>query len=214
MARKAELIKKRKSETRQSKPTILIVCEGQKTEPDYLNEIKNKYRLASIVVICHSTSGYAPISVVKCVMDKNRERVDLYGNSAPYERVFCVYDTDAHESLETAQQEIQKNDFTAIVSNVCFEYWLLLHYEYTRASILQQGNKSAAAMCISKLKKHIAQYDTAKIKEYFPDLFLKLEAAIKNSKQSYDDAKKTKNFNPSTNMHELITFLQSLINSS
>lgn len=66
MARKPELIKNRKSAIRQSKPKVLIVCEGQKTEPDYLNEIKNKYRLASVVVIYTSTFGSAPISIVNC----------------------------------------------------------------------------------------------------------------------------------------------------
>lgn len=210
MARKPSSINARKSEIREPKPKVLIVCEGKKTEPDYLNEIKNKYRLANVVVIYASTVGSAPVSVVECAKEKNKEQSDLYGDNEQFEKVFCVYDTDEHESLDKASQLIHENNFKAIISNVCFEYWLLLHYEYTRAPILRKGNKSAASVCVSKLKKHIAQYDKSKIKEYFPDLFSKLDIAIKNSKKSYVDAEKTKNFNPSTNMYELITFLQSL----
>lgn len=211
MARKPVYINNRKSAIRKPKPKILIVCEGGKTEPDYLNEIKNMYRLANVIVIYPSNSGSAPISVVACAIAKNNEQVELYGNSAKFEKVFCVYDTDEHKSLKDAELLIKENDgFTAIISNVCFEYWLLLHYTYTRSPILRQGSKSAAEICTSKLKKYISKYDKAKIQEYFPDLFLKLKTAIEHSRKSLADAEMTESPNPSTNMHELIIFLQSL----
>lgn len=210
MARKPSAIHERKSMTRKPKPKVLIVCEGKETEPQYFNLIKKKYHLRSVVVIKSSILGSAPISVAQSAVDLNQEQIDLYGPSAEYEKVFCVYDTDKHTSLPEAKRLIDEHDFTAIISNICFEYWFILHYQYSRAPFLPKGGRSASQACVKKLKEYIEDYEKAEVEKYFNDLFSRLETAITNSQKSLKDAVSTNELNPSTNMHELILFLQSL----
>lgn len=210
MARMPASIRQRKSSTRKSKPKVLIVCEGKKTERDYFALIKKKYRLTSVVVVKSSMLGSAPISVVQSAVSLSQEQIELYGKSAQYEQVYCVYDTDEHTSLREAKRLINENNFIAIISNICFEYWLILHYKYSRASFLSRSGKSASQVCIEKLEEYIKNYKKSAIEKYFDDLFLRLETAIFNSKKSLNDAVSTNELNPSTNVHELILFLQSL----
>ena len=70
------------------------------------------------------------------------------------------------------------------------------------------GKKSAADICINKLKQYISNYDKANINQYSDELFSKIESAIKNAKKSLADAKETNTPNPSTNIHELVAELQ------
>lgn len=122
MVRKPSVIHERKSRTREPKPKVLIVCEGKETEPQYFNLIKREYHLRSVVVVKQSILGSAPISVAQSAVELNQAQIDLYGPSAEYEKVFCVYDTDKHTSLREAKQLIDEHNFAAIISNICFEY--------------------------------------------------------------------------------------------
>ena len=80
----------RKLERRASYDRILIVCEGSKTEPNYLREIRAYYRLRSAnVVVRPSESGTAPLQVVECALSlfeggdrhKNIQRRDAHTSS-------------------------------------------------------------------------------------------------------------------------------------
>ncbi|HDZ61640.1 MAG TPA: RloB domain-containing protein [Nitrospirae bacterium] len=77
-------------------------------------------------------SGSSPISVVK--HSKERYNEEKRTGDA-FDRVFCVFDKDSHESYTRALDEVEKakpkNIFKAITSIPCFEYWLLLHYEFS-----------------------------------------------------------------------------------
>jgi hypothetical protein len=56
----------RKSGQREGYDRILIVSEGSKTEPLYLNEIRTKYRLSTTnVQVQHSQYGTSPLQVVE-----------------------------------------------------------------------------------------------------------------------------------------------------
>lgn len=210
MARKPSSIPERKSMTRNPKPKVLIVCEGKETEPQYFNLIKQKYHLRSVVVVKQSTLGSAPISVAQSAVNLNQEQIDLYGPSAEYEKVFCVYDTDKHTSLAEAKQLIDEHNFIAVISNICFEYWFILHYKYSRAPFLPKSGRSASRVCVKKLKEYIPDYEKSGVEKYFNDLYCRLETAITNSERSLKDAESTHEFNPSTNVHALVLFLQSL----
>ena len=71
----------RKSADRPEKPTILIVCEGENTEPSYFNQFKLK-----TAVIRTVGEGYNTISLVKRAKKLSDER--------DYDQVWCVFDKD------------------------------------------------------------------------------------------------------------------------
>ncbi len=63
------------------KPLILIVCEGENTEPSYFNQ----FRLSSATVKSIG-EGYNTISLV--------ERTEVLKNENQYDQVWCVFDKD------------------------------------------------------------------------------------------------------------------------
>lgn len=75
--RKSPPILERKIPTKIEKPTILIVCEGENTEPSYFNQFK----LSTAIIKCKGI-GFNTVSLV----DKTIE----FKNETQYDQVWCV----------------------------------------------------------------------------------------------------------------------------
>ena len=123
-------------------PTVLILCEDSKSSKDYLEDAKIKFRAQLSVRVLHP--GITdPIGIVKAGIRKTRD----------FERVFCVIDKDEHPSFESALSLARENEkITVIPSYPCFEYWLLLHYLFSRKPYARAGNRSPADCLIDDLK--------------------------------------------------------------
>jgi RloB-like protein len=81
---------KRKGSLRASHDRILIVCEGAKTEPNYLKEICKLLRIGSVgVFILHSRRGQEPQQVVESADEE-------FAKTKAYEKVYAVFDRDDH----------------------------------------------------------------------------------------------------------------------
>jgi hypothetical protein len=130
-AKKADKLAREKNR-RASYDKVLIVCEGEKTEPNYFNELIEHYEINSANVAIDGSCGSSPRSVFKRAeqLYKSEER-----KGAPFDRVYCVFDKDSHETYEETMQKIAtkrpKNIYYTAVSIPSFEYWLLLHFNYT-----------------------------------------------------------------------------------
>lgn len=129
-----DLHKKRNTRDRKTRKNeyeaILIVCEGEKTEINYLKQLKNFFRLNNITIDIIPNENSSPLQVVKFAKKKN----DLFD----YNEVYCVFDKDTHANFIKAQEECEKYikedknfKFEAITSNPCFEFWILLHFTCT-----------------------------------------------------------------------------------
>lgn len=112
----------------------LIVCEGE-TEQMYFRAARQHYRLTTAeIAIAENTKGSAPQSVVQLAEEKHRE-------DDGYDKIFCVFDRDGHESYQRARDRIvqlrtrTRNPIPieAAVSLPCFEVWILLHFQKTDA---------------------------------------------------------------------------------
>lgn len=124
-ARTRAMPTKRISKQLEEKTTVLIICEGQKTEPNYFNKLKEKYHLSNIIILKNTKPS--PSSVVRVAMEKQRE----YKLDAKNSIIYCVFDRDEHKDIDNALDMIKAKSFNAILSSVCFEIWYLLHFEYT-----------------------------------------------------------------------------------
>lgn len=61
---------RRRAAVRQPYERILIVCEGEKTEPQYLNDIRDELRLSTAnVQVCQGASGTEPSQMVEYAED-------------------------------------------------------------------------------------------------------------------------------------------------
>lgn len=195
----------RRAATRKPAPLYLIVCEGEKTEPYYFNELRNVERISSITIRVCGECNSAPISVVDHAAGLFNK---LKSEGTEIEKVFCVFDRDNHESYHRACAEILKHSkngvpITHIRSVPCFEYWLVLHFKYHRASYMQQGRSSVANMVAKDLKTHIKDYQKG-ITGLYSTLKERQPYAIENAKRALDDASQTGEDNPTTEVHILI----------
>ena len=136
---------------------ILIVCEGEKTEPNYLRELIQALGInpqsadCRIIDSSEHGAGSAPITIY-------RKAVVEFELDKDFDRVYCVFDRDAHSTYQAACQNIRnkklikytdENDkefiaqFKAVTSDPRFEYWLLLHFEKTTKSFKKAGDVEA-----------------------------------------------------------------------
>lgn len=197
----------RRKAKRSSYEKILIVCEGQKTEPNYFNELKDFYQLNTANVEVDGSCGSDPWSVYRHAQECVRKAKK---DNDPYDKIYCVFDKDKHTTYQKTLDTIAtKKSFITINSVPCFEYWLLLHFTYTTQPFDASGNKSAGDKTIDELRKYLPDYQKSD-KGIFNRLFLKLEDAKTNSLRALDESNANQTDNPSTHIHELVDCLQNL----
>jgi hypothetical protein len=145
---------------------VLVVSEGEKTEPQYIQEIRRDFRLNTTNVrVLPSALGTEPIQVVDYAEYLFRNGDHAKGiEPFSFDRVFAVFDRDEHASYRQALAKADaldgklKNDadetvsFRAIASVPCFEVWLLLHFEDVQAPISRND-------VYERLRIHLPDYE-------------------------------------------------------
>lgn len=215
-ARSAKAPARQKTE-RAKNPRYLIVCEGTKTEPNYFKALLNDWRISSKVVQIEPNNGSSPDRIVE-------HAVKLYDDDIKsgdsFDRVYCIFDRDDHTTFSAAIQSIDtlgKNKrkprpFTAITSNPCFEFWLLLHFEYSAAPFYAIGNKSVGDQVISRLKqKHGFENYGKGHRDVYEKLKDKLPFALKNVECLRQSNLQNNSVNPSTDVDFLVRALQDIV---
>lgn len=188
---------------------ILIVCEGEKTEPNYFNEVISYYKINAANVFVTGNCGSDPNSVFDKAKQLYKEE-EKKGDA--YDRVYCVFDKDEHSNFEATCRQIKNKrpskTFFCTTSIPCFEYWLLLHFEDTDRCFLKTQNKSASDCVVSSLKKYIPNYSKKQ-----KDLF---SMTVQHSEEAKERAKRiekradVEHADPSTKVYELVDFLQNI----
>lgn len=200
----------RKKESRSSYERALIVCEGSKTEPNYFCELVNSLELNTANVEVDGNCGSSPISIFNYAQ---KRYVEEKRTGDGFDRVFCVFDKDSHESYEEAlrlhSDMKPKGVFKAIVSVPCFEYWLLLHYVFTTKPFEADRNGSICASLISELKKYLHDYEKGD-ENIYSVLSGQTDQAIAYSKRALTQSDENDTDNPSTIIHELVEYLRDL----
>lgn len=185
---------------------VLIVCEGRQTEPNYINALRRHCDLNAANFEIRGT-GMSPARVVQRAIDEYKRSMKM-GDA--FDRVFCVFDRDDHFDYDRALSKLHDREkFTAITSMPCFEYWLLLHYEYSTKPYKSMVGKTAAEQVMGDLKKHLPQYKKED-KEIFFAVEKHTNRAKQNAKRSLKAARKSGTDNPSTMVHLLVEYLEGL----
>lgn len=200
----------RKKASRASYDKVLIVCEGEKTEPNYFNELKDHYQLNSANVVVDGRSGSDPWSIYQYAQ---QYAAQAKRDKDPYDKIYCVFDKDKHatyqKTVDAINQVKANQEFAAIVSVPCFEYWLLLHFIYTTQPYEAIGNKSSGDQVVHELKKYLPAYQKAD-KGIFAQLLQSLNFAKANAERALKAARANQTDNPSTWVHGLVDYLQNL----
>jgi hypothetical protein len=145
MARKRENLRRRRPFL-EPRARVLICCEGEVTEPSYLNGLKAelRIRLVHIEVVPGPSNpktlvDFAVEKKQAAERDARRERDD----NIKYDEVWCVFDIDEHEYVPEAKDTAAAHKIKLAISNPCFELWLLLHFQDQRPHIERRQVQSA-----------------------------------------------------------------------
>lgn len=184
-------------------PTILIICEDKVSSHDYLKKAAQHFRASAIVEVDHcgktDPQGIAENALRRC---------------KDYERVYCVVDRDSHKNFHAAIKIVadSKKNVELIISNPCFEYWIIIHFNYTRKGYTSMGAASSGAQALKELTsiKDMSDYEKGNAGQLFERLLPRLETAERHAARSLADAVGCGEFNPSTQMHLLIQQLRKL----
>ena len=125
-------IKYRRSRNILLPPKILILCEGE-SEIIYLkgfqSEEKHRRKLSRVKVELYQPDDYSPYGLLTEAKKKAREAIkERYA----YDQVWIVFDRDGHANIPKTFDEAYDANVKIAFSLICFEYWILLHFEKTR----------------------------------------------------------------------------------
>lgn len=121
----------RRRAKRRPRRRLLVVCEGQRTEPDYIRGFERHVRNATVEIEIPGERG-EPRKLVEIAKEHKRAAeadAKRYGDTyLDFDEVWCVFDRDDHERFHDACAMARDNGFGLAVSNPCVELWLLLHF--------------------------------------------------------------------------------------
>lgn len=161
----------RRNPFREPKPRILVVTEGEVTEPEYLKAFATAFKNQLFDVKVAGEHGHDPKSMVgiaKDYLQKSNRHAETKGDEfLRYESVWCVFDVDDHLRIPEAKVMASDNGIHLAISNPSFELWLLLHFRECpgpqhRDKILEMLKDSVPGYCKHvDFKHYISGYDDA-----------------------------------------------------
>lgn len=131
---------------------ILVVTEGARTEPQYVEGLNRYLRSKGATAIVKPVSvGEDPLKVVQKCVEKRDEAAQ---NDKGYDDCVCLVDVDEHQTLPAAIQLAQREGIRLLISNVKFEAWLRWHVEDKRSALTStQLSELVAKLGLVKGKK-------------------------------------------------------------
>lgn len=128
---------KRKGDARKPKQNVLIVCEGEETEPNYLigwaaaNELN---RVANVRIVGMGESTGRLVMEAEAL---NRERQRRVGHG--YDQIWLVMDKDDNEDFDVCITEASRKGYKVAWTNNAFEWWLCLHFNFLQSRLTRDG---------------------------------------------------------------------------
>jgi hypothetical protein len=187
----------RKVDTREVRQRFLIVCEGEKTEPNYFRNFRVPKNVAEIDV---QGLGENPSKLVQSAKEL-KEQED-------YDQVWCVFDRDSWtvEDFNNAIKNAKAQGFKIAYSNEAFELWYVLHFEFLNTGIPRKDY-------LRKLTSLLDRAYQKNSETIYNELFEKQSIAIRNAEnllKQYAPHIPVED-NPSTTVHLLVQELNKFI---
>lgn len=185
---------------RDAAPFIRLVCEGKETEPNYFNGLLRSLGF-KLPEAAFKAKDNSPLGVAREAKLVHKAAVKL-GIPKSKIWVWAVFDRDGHVGVPEAIDMLKGSPVGFAFSNICFEYWILLHYERTTRSF---------AHCDEVIDFIRKGHDPAygKANDHFERLKAKLNEAVNhgnwliNTHWQHDERPRWE-LNPWTNVHEVV----------
>jgi len=210
--------KKKKNRNLPVNPVFKIFCEGEKTEPLYIKGYINHFHSDKRnLILVEDTNKNTPVQLVDIAVKAKNE-----GNEKDV--FWVVFDRESESKYSNklhskARKKAKDNNIELALSNVCFEYWILLHFVYTTGPYRSCDD----LIKNSNLRKFIKELGIQDYDKGLPLLFDKLKEkipyAIQNAeklkKQALDSSQPGKSaphfLNPYVDVHEMFQDIKNFI---
>jgi hypothetical protein len=137
---------------------FLIVCEDAKSAPAYFEAMKRHFNLSAASIRVAGSEGRSqPIQVVAKAIEIKRQAADPDSGTEPFDEVWCVIDGDYGHKINNARTKAKANGVELAVSTMCFEYWILLHFEEN-----DKATDDCAELVRNLRTKHLREYEKGK----------------------------------------------------
>jgi hypothetical protein len=173
--------------------TFLIVCEGERTEPNYFRSFRVAGDVRKIDI---QGTGYNTLSLVNWAIELQAEE--------DYDQVWCVFDRDSFpaETFNAALTLARQHGIRLAYSNEAFELWYLLHYHFFNTAM---SRHRYCQKLTGLLKREYKKNDPF----IYQELLERQGDAIRNARRllaEYNPPNPAQD-NPSTTVHLLVEAL-------
>lgn len=191
----------RKKATYLPQMKVLVVCEDSKSCKSYLEDAAQYFRASATVSVVHM-GNTDPRAIVRHAIKEKPN----------FASVFCVVDRDRHHHWDSALRLAADNGVNVICSYPCYEFWLLLHFTYTRRGYVEENGKSPGEVVAAALRRipEMQDYSKGKKVNLFEKLLPHLPTAIANARRAMHEVETDQEPNPSTKMHEILGEFEAL----
>jgi hypothetical protein len=188
--------------TRQSR-RLLVVCGSEGNEARYIKGLKRHLRNVAVRVDVKE-KGCAPLEVLEYGLSQ------VLRSAEPYDELWCVVDVDefitSGDNLGKAVKRAARESsgdlaVTMVVTNPCFELWLVLHFADHRAHLANYAQVKAV------LKKHMPAYHKGAL-DFVRDGYAERYLEAAERARQMDPTGTSYQANPSTNMWRLVEALR------
>ncbi|RKN10136.1 RloB family protein [Streptomyces radicis] len=157
----------------QRRRVVYVFTEGEVTEPGYIEVIRERavYADPAVRVDVHIANASAPTSqrkpltlveaAARLMRREAREAKRMGVKKEFWPQVWCLFDRDEHQSVDTALKNAKDADVRVAFSHPCFEVWRLLHHKDVTGTF--------GGVCGEATKRLPFAKSTAKIKAVLPE---------------------------------------------
>ena len=193
---------------RQINQRVLILCEGEQTEPIYFNALKadksNLNNSSALRIVVHDSKKNTAKELVAEALEL---KMEAEKEKNAYDAIWVVVDRDGYTKHPESFNRAEKTKIKIAFSSPSFEFWFLLHFLYSTAP-LENANAT-----IKKLKEHLTEYEK-NINVYQKLKNNQTKAVEYSNKIKEHHANSSNNpvwkLNPYTNVGDLVEFLLNL----
>jgi hypothetical protein len=193
---------RRRRGVRNLEKRFLIVCEDDKSAPSYFEALKIQFSLsAASVQVAGSGGDTQPIQVVEKAVESKKSAARTDSGTVPFDHVWCVIDGDYGDKIQNARAKAQARGIKLAISTMCFEYWVLLHFEESG-----KPTTDCDGLVRSLKHKHIPKYEKGKydFHEVDKDVRVACKRAEKLRKPGIDRGELPEDQNPCSEIYLLV----------
>lgn len=216
LKRFARTEQKRKKNIRNKRKYYLIVCEGEATEPNYFEGLKQdlpKGILTAYQIDIAGTGRNTQSLIDEAI---RLQRAYEKNTTRKLDKLWVVFDKDSFsaQDFNGAIQRCLNSDIGCAWSNEAFELWYLLHFQYYENAMSRRVYKEMIEDHLRPIMGDDFRYEKNSKEMY--DLLKQygsLENAIRNAKrlaERFVDRQDYANHNPCTMVYQLIEELTTL----